>query len=245
VWRELALHERTSGQPGFPRLLHHRVLPRTVPPGELPWSRADYVRYWNGSEAVGRYLEARQWATHELWIVLEHVPHVAASWIGDHQERAGELLGQLFDRTEALRDQGVVHFDAHLGNAVTDGESCRLTDFGLAMADDFDLRADERRFLDRHRHYDDGVVLASFGMLLGRAAGHGTDAAGVARAIDGLADGTPSYHPAFVDVARRHRAAIVSMVGVFDRLRRPAKRARYDDGELRALLPARSARTSR
>jgi len=31
VWRELALHQTTSDLPGFPVLLHHRVMSRTMP----------------------------------------------------------------------------------------------------------------------------------------------------------------------------------------------------------------------
>src|SRR4051794_1736686 len=41
--RELAVHEATTGLPGFPRLLHQRVMPRTAPARALPWTREQYV----------------------------------------------------------------------------------------------------------------------------------------------------------------------------------------------------------
>jgi hypothetical protein len=65
-----------------------------------------------------------------------------------------------------LRTQGIVHFDAHFSNIVTDGQHPYLTDFGLALSRRFDLRTDERQFLGHHGYYDYGEVLWSLGYLL-------------------------------------------------------------------------------
>ena len=46
-----------------------------------------------------------------------------------------------------LRQHGIVHFDAHFGNVLTDGDEYYLADFGLALDGTFELTATERRFL--------------------------------------------------------------------------------------------------
>jgi hypothetical protein len=237
VWRELALHQATSDLPGFPMLLHHRVVPRTMPLfGALPWSNEEYVRYWNGSTAVGQFMEARSSATQELWIVLEHVPDVMFMWLVMNQQMVDEVLGQLFESIAILRSLGVVHFDAHFANVVTDGRQCVLTDFGLGMGNDFDLRVRERKFLDRHRHYDYGVVLGSLGRMLALAIGEGASPAAVGDGIDHIDELPVAYHPRLVETFRRYRSPILYMVDFFDKMRRPSKRATYDDDLFARLL---------
>ena len=46
-----------------------------------------------------------------------------------------------------MKSSGLFHFDAHLGNILTDGEQLYLTDFGLATCPRFDLSAEEADFL--------------------------------------------------------------------------------------------------
>src|SRR5947209_5107042 len=104
--RELAAHEMVDGRALFPRLLHQRVMPRTVGPAPAPWSEEEYVRYWNGSAAVARFMRARQTSSQEIWVVLEHVPHEVMSWLPEHQEQVEEVLAQLFDAIAALRSLG-------------------------------------------------------------------------------------------------------------------------------------------
>jgi hypothetical protein len=60
-----------------------------------------------------------------------------------------------------LRSHDVVHFDSDLFNVRTDGQRAYLTDFGLVLDRQFDLGDDEHRFLDHHRHFDDGNLLLS------------------------------------------------------------------------------------
>src|SRR4051812_35481420 len=91
-WRELASHEATSGLPGFPLLLHQRVMPRSAPPRALPFTREQYVAYWRGSAAIGRFMDARDAAPKEIWVVTDHHPHVAQAWLVDNQEAIDDLL---------------------------------------------------------------------------------------------------------------------------------------------------------
>jgi serine/threonine protein kinase len=236
VWRELAVHEMTDGIPGFPALLHHRVMSRTAPPGKLPWSDDEYVRYWNGNAAIREFMAARNAATQEVWIVVEYVPHPMFIWLIQNQDRVHDTLSQLFERVETLRSLGVVHFDVHFANVVTDGDACRLTDFGLAMASDFELRAPERRFLASHAHYDYGVVLGSLGLMLSTALGEEPSGKRMADLIDKIDELPVSYHAELVGAFRRYREPIAYMMGFFERARRPSKRANYDDKQLARLL---------
>jgi hypothetical protein len=237
-WRELAVHEATSGLDGFPELLHHRVMPRTAPERALPWSREQYVEYWRGSTAIGRFMAARDAAPEEIWVVVDHHPHVAQPWLLDNQHAIDELLAQVFTRIDQLHELGIVHFDVHLNNVVGDGSTWRLTDFGLAMGDGFDLTATERTFLDRHRWYDHANLLVSLMYLLAGDFPPPVNLRRLAAHLDALDDLPAHYDPAIKATLHRYRAPILYMVDWWSRMRRPSKRSTYDDREMRALLRA-------
>ena len=50
--------------------------------------------------------------------------------------------------------RGLVHFDAHFDNLLTDGRQVYFADFGLALSRDFELSAEEDAFLTDHLVYD-------------------------------------------------------------------------------------------
>ncbi|MFF8401556.1 hypothetical protein ACF06P_07965 [Streptomyces sp. NPDC015684] len=54
----------------------------------------------------------------------------------------GRLLGR--------RAQGLLHFDAHFENILTDGRRLFFADYGLAISSRFELDKDEADFFDRH-----------------------------------------------------------------------------------------------
>jgi hypothetical protein len=233
AWRELAVHERVSGLPQFPRLLDWRVQPREPGDRPLPMTLDEYVAYWNGNQRIAEYMAARAAATSEVWLALEHCGVTGFQWLLANQGEADRFLADVLDATDALRDLGIVHFDAHLGNVVV-GDRARLTDFGLSVAHDFELRADERRFVDRHRHYDAGTVFGSLGQMLLAAVGS-RDPTRFDRAVD---ERTVPYAPELWAVYERWRAPIRYMLEHFARMMRPSKRSRYDDAELARLLRA-------
>lgn len=245
VWRELAVHQMTAAGGLYPALLHHRVMERPATgsssPDGWPSSLGDYVTYWNSNRRVGEFIQARGAAIEELWIVLEHVPHVAWRWLMMNQERVDELLACLFSAIAELNERGMVHFDAHLGNVVTDATRFVLTDFGLANSSAFELTASERAFMDRHRHYDYGVVLGSLGQILAGAIGVAWEGRTVAHAIDHIDELPVSYRPELKAAFSRYRDPIVHMVDFFARIRRPSKRARYDDASFRAAFDSARA----
>ncbi|MDF3293621.1 hypothetical protein [Streptomyces silvisoli] len=172
AWRELAAHIMTTGwvlkneYAGFPLLYHWRVLPDS-PPADFADEFGGIegaVANWDGSPAVRRRLEAIGRSSFSLVLFLEHVPQTLAAWLGGARDAAwpepgGELSyrwveDELLRGTEFMSTRGLVHFDAHFGNLITDGQQVYFTDFGLVLSRDFELSAEEGAFLADHLVYD-------------------------------------------------------------------------------------------
>jgi hypothetical protein len=263
VYRELATHVKTTRWvlgdeiDTFPLLLHARGLPRRAARGRGGGvDGPDYVRYWNGSKRIGAFIAARADATEELCVVLEHVPHTMQSWLVDHQTDAPALLGQLCDTLGFLHDRRVLHLDAHYGNVVTDGFRVRLTDFGLALDDEFELSPAERRFFESHQHYDFGEAIANLGSLLvglmdrrdeatkasiaevASIEPGGKRAAALAIAVERIVDRRLlDVDPVLVDLIVRYRDVIVFMWTFFNALQASRRKdTPFDDDRLAQLI---------
>ncbi|WP_317448004.1 protein kinase family protein [Streptomyces collinus] len=168
---------------GFPLLYHWRVLPDTPPDGFVDefGGVEGAVAHWDGSAAVRRRLEAIGAASASLVLFLEHVPHTLADWLRDARETAGPRAmddptngsspgsaggswaylwaeDALRKGTEFMSGRGLVHFDAHFRNLLTDGRQVYFADLGLALSRDFELSPAERRFLNDHLPYDRSYV---------------------------------------------------------------------------------------
>ncbi|KUO05344.1 hypothetical protein [Streptomyces caeruleatus] len=167
AWRELAVHTMTTNWvvserfAGFPLMHHWRVLPQRPQP--LPDDLADVERavaHFGGGPQVRERIEALRTATSSLALFLEYLPHTLHDWLGDQlatgdPEAACALVEQGLEALTAfLGAQGLLHFDAHFQNLLTDGRRLYLADYGLALSGRFRLSGQERDFLARHRHYD-------------------------------------------------------------------------------------------
>ena len=251
AWRELATHVKTTewvvdgSCAAFPRLLHHRVMrrPQDVVREATPrtsWvESAEYVAYWNGSKRIGSFIQARRETPYELWLVLEHVPHRMFEWIGHNQSAVDGVVDSLLATLRFLHSEGVFHFDAHWGNVVTDGSVPLLTDFGLVTDLSFDLSANERAFVDRHRHYDFGETIYSVGnSLLGLRdlpelpEDHDAGIEMLVRDVGNL-----GLSAVYVEVVTRYREIILFMSSFFSAMRHnPRKNTFFDDARLASLL---------
>lgn len=170
VFRELSASAKVSNlvvageEQGFLLLHHHRVMSRR--PGVLAEGDVrtrDYLKRWNNSKTIARYIRARVEAPFELVLCMEHVDHTVRSWLGKHLDRIGDVLSQSLALVGAMTKRGLLHFDAHLNNHLTDGDRVYLCDFGLALDRDFELSGRERRFGEQHGLYDYGEVLTGVG----------------------------------------------------------------------------------
>jgi hypothetical protein len=57
-----------------------------------------------------------------------------------------------------MNTHGLLHFDAHFRNILTDGHRLYFADLGLATSPRFDLSTDERDFLDLNASHDTGYA---------------------------------------------------------------------------------------
>ncbi len=174
AWRELATHTMTTnwvlGQEheAFPLMYHWRVLPDSAPHGFADeFGGVDgAVAHWEGSAAVRERLEAIGRSSWSLMLFLEHVPQTLAAWLRDHRpdhRRASPhawVDETLAEGAAFMSSRGLVHFDAHFGNLLTDGHVIYFADFGLALSSEFDLSREEAEFLADHLTYD-GYAIAS------------------------------------------------------------------------------------
>ena len=168
AWRELVTHVTTTNWvleeaiATFPLTYHFRVVrrPHLTEPF-IEKGLDEYVRYWNSSKNIGRYMGERASGSHAALIFLEHLPHSMWDWLAAHPEDTDRLARQLCDTVTFLRGNGVVHFDAHFNNAMTDGEYAYLADYGLVLDSRFDLTTRERAFLGRHTDFDYGSIVFS------------------------------------------------------------------------------------
>ncbi|MGW1028128.1 protein kinase family protein [Streptomyces sp. NPDC002577] len=174
AWRELAAHIMTTGwvltdqYVGFPLLYHWRVLPDDPPAGFADefGGLEGAVAHWEGSPAVRRRLQAISRSTASVVLFLEYVPHTLADWLGAARDATGAqtepqdgshypwVEDALTAGTSFMSSRGLVHFDTHFANLLTDGRHIYFGDLGLALSRDFDLSAQESAFLTDHLAYD-------------------------------------------------------------------------------------------
>lgn len=238
AWRELKAYLKASdwvlsGEgPHFPLAYHWRVLPRTSHPlsaEQLAWlDRAP--DYWGGSDAVRARLAAISGASSSIVLFLEHVPQMLHTWLADRLAGEPPAAGveaailrahEQLDGTAAfMNDRGMLHFDLHDFNVLTDGEQVYAADFGLAICADFELSPAERDFFETHRLYDRGYV--AWGLLEWLAA-----------------KGEPRVQtPALNALVARCAPAADTLRRFFGRLREEAKTTPYPAAELQAALSA-------
>jgi hypothetical protein len=168
AWRELAVHAMTTNwvlageYEGFPLMYHWRVVPDSTP---LPEELADVeqaVAYWGGGSHVRRRIEELRSSSASIALFLEHMPHNVFEWLGEQvsagEESADRALAMVDRDLEAgiafMNARGLLHFDAHFQNLLTDGRRLYFADYGLAISSRFELTEEELSFFDRHQDYD-------------------------------------------------------------------------------------------
>ena len=224
AWRELAVHVMTTGwvlggeYEGFPLMYHWRVLPDSPPEGFVDefGGIEGAVAHWEGSSAVRERLTAVSRASSSLVLFLEHVPRTLGDWLREHRGYAW-VEEALARGTAFMSSRGLVHFDAHFANVLTDGRLLYFADFGLALSSEFELSAAEAEFLSGHLSYDrahtashllrhhlpDGLRggMEHDAFLRAWIAGHRPD--GVPRAVSAILDRHARTAVIFDEFARR------------------------------------------
>ncbi|WP_329123771.1 protein kinase family protein [Streptomyces sp. NBC_01465] len=250
AWRELAVHTMTTNWvladacEAFPLMYHWRVLPDSPPEEFTDFAGGieGAVAHWEGSGAVRERLEAIGRSTYSLVLFLEYVPHTLGDWLADHGGEAPFLRAAdgVARGVDFMASQGLVHFDAHFHNILTDGHRVYFTDFGLALSDRFELGPDEAGFLARHRAYDHGQTMCH--LLRNHLPGGGVGAGEVGFAAflaDWIAgERRGDLSPAVADLVDRYAPTALVMDGFYGRLLNETKTTPFPAAALAGLLPA-------
>ena len=170
VFRELLAHIKTTNWvlqgviENFPLMYHYRIMPRFGEKTDLDmeWYNR-YVKYWNSNENIGRYIVERTNAKYEVALFLEYIPYQFSKWFRKNIDQLDAFISEIPNAITFLRKNGIIHFDVHFNNIVTDGNKPYLTDFGLALDRRFDLNETERAFFRKNTHYDYGEYLLCLG----------------------------------------------------------------------------------
>ena len=143
---------------GFPLMYHWRVLPH---PGQsLPEELADMEKataYWGGGPEIRLRIEALRESSASIALFLEYIPRNLHDWLGAQVEAGDEAIEtacamverQLQAGTTFMNARGLLHFDAHFQNILTDGERLYFADYGLAISSRFNLSEEEVDFVPR------------------------------------------------------------------------------------------------
>ncbi len=170
TWRELATHIMTTNWVitgecvNFPIMYHWRILPsRTSDININYWGDIEkYCQYWENSSVIRKRVEDLNKASAHIALFLEYVPQNLHEWLSaqiakgdDAAEKAIAFADEHLKATNMhMNTRGLMHFDAHFKNILTDGERLYLSDFGLALSSKFDLSKAETKFLKHHQSYD-------------------------------------------------------------------------------------------
>ncbi|MGV9917788.1 protein kinase family protein [Streptomyces cellulosae] len=252
AWRELAVHRMTTEwviggrYEGFPVLHHWRVLPDEGRP--LPDELADVERavaYWGGGPEVRCRIEALRGSSASLLLFLEYIPQNLHDWLGERIHAGGEAAERactmVDDELSAgiafMNANGVLHFDAHFENILTDGRRLFFTDFGLAFSSRFELGRDEAEFFEQHCLYDRCYAVTHLvNWLIVALLGHGPDqrAAFVRTCAEGV---RPVRMPAVIaDVVARYAPVAEVMGDFYRRFRTESRTAAFPFEAVRQRL---------
>ncbi|MGW7448401.1 protein kinase family protein [Kitasatospora sp. NPDC054795] len=258
AWRELAVHIMTTNwvlgreYEGFPLTYHWRVLPDSPPEGFVDeFGGIDgAVAHWEGSQAVRERLEAIGRSSCSLVLFLEHVPQTLGTWLHEHREIAAPtgagspylwVEDSLARGAAFMSSRGLVHFDAHFRNILTDGRLIYFADFGLALSSGFELSAAEEQFLADHlvydRHYTASHLIHHH--LVDRVRG---DMEADAFLQEWIAGRRPeAVPPEIAVIVERHSRASVVLDGFHRRLLSESKQTPYPGAELNRVAAAGEA----
>lgn len=176
AFRELSMHIKTtnwvlSGEcESFPLMHHYRIAKKANKPKKLTAiqkrKHSEYIKYWNNSKQIDRYILERKSSEYEIVIFLEYIPHVFMNWLKPNISRIEEMTTKVLSVFNFLKSKGVIHFDAHFGNILTDGNNVFLSDFGLTLDRHFKLSKLEQSFFKKHHFYDHMEYLGCCSTLL-------------------------------------------------------------------------------
>ncbi|MEZ4742926.1 MAG: hypothetical protein R3B45_10845 [Bdellovibrionota bacterium] len=173
AFRELLMHIKTtnwvlSGEhKNFPLMYHYRITPnRHQAKYSKPENLPSYIEKWNNSKTLHNYLIERRNPSFEIILFLEFIPFVLHQWLPENSDKIYNFSEKIFTTFNFLTKKKIIHFDAHWGNILADGENPFLTDFGLALDLSFCMNENEKNFFTEHKYYDYFEYIGCISILL-------------------------------------------------------------------------------
>jgi hypothetical protein len=259
AWRELATHVMTTNWVitsecvNFPIMYHWRILPSG--PGDINtnyWGDIEeYCQYWENSGAIRQRAEDLNKASAHIALFLEYVPQNLSEWLsaqiakGDGSTETAVVFvdEQLKETNKHMNALGLMHFDAHFENILTDGERLYLSDFGLALSSKFDLSTEETEFLKQHQSYDQACAAVNLlhciiTSLFGKEHWE-------IRLREYLSGELSNVPPAINTIINRYASTTLLMDEFFQKLQKESKSTPYPAAQLEKLLRTSSLETTR
>ena len=176
VWREVSAHVMStnwvleSENQNFPLTYHWRILKNSL--DKKPLDEEGFkknVAYWNDSSVIGQRIRANHDASTHVVLFVEYIPQTVRSWLSEQFAKGGDSFDEaiemveknLLETTEFMNAKGMLHFDAHFKNILTDGKRLYFSDFGLATSSQFALSKEEEEFFHNHQNYDRCFVVTN------------------------------------------------------------------------------------
>ncbi len=257
AWRELATHILTSNWvitgecPNFPILYHWCIFQQD--PTELnleEWGDIDaYCQYWEHSRPIRKRVECLNKASSHIALFLEYIPQNLYEWLsieiskgsGTAELAIASVDAHLKATSTYMNRNGLIHFDAHFKNILTDGRQLYFSDFGLALSSKFDISTTEAEFLKRHQNYD--TSYASLNLLLSIFGAVFKKDPWDVRLREHIAYEPDALSPAIASIIKRHMPIGLIMDEFLEKLRKENKSTPYPDISLKKLLTLSSETT--
>lgn len=253
VWRELSAHIMSTEwvlsneNRNLPLMYHWRMIHNSDAKAPLDEEELkDYVKYWGDSSAIGERVRANHDAPAFVALFIEYIPDTLNTWLnkqlsqGDGSiDRAIEMVERhLKDTIAFINSKGMLHFDAHFHNILTDGEQLYFSDFGLATSSQFALSKEELHFFQNHQNYDRCYVVTTLtSWIISRLFGKDR----LDEVLHDYANGkTPLLLPAALtpylsSIVKRYAPITLKMNTFFKTLKEENKQAPYPADELEQL----------
>jgi hypothetical protein len=250
AWRELTTHIMTtnwvlSGEcANFPIIYHWRILPSSL--GDINinyWGDIEkYCQYWENSSTIRKRVEDLNNASAHIALFLEYVPQNLHDWLnaqiakgGDNAETAVVFVEEQLKATNKhMNTRGLMHFDAHFENILTDGKQLYFSDFGLALSSKFDLTPEEIAFFKQHESYDKACVAVN--LLHCIITSHFGKEHWEIRLREYLAGDLGKVPPSINTIINRYAPMALLMDEFFQKLQKESKSTPYPATQVEKLL---------
>ena len=112
-------------------------------------------------------IEASKQSVDSVVLFCEYMPHNLHDWMNEQVAMGEDEANSAFAMVESqvrstvsfMNSQGLLHFDVHFENILTDGSRIYITDFGLVTSSRFELSDTERAFFELNKTHDECYVV--------------------------------------------------------------------------------------